>query len=229
MGAYCKMVPWKRTMGAMKQIKKDRWIIGIDEAGRGPLAGSVYAGAVMLPGTYRTLFKKTGAPKKLADSKKLSASQREAWFAWMQRNGIAYGHGAVSARRIDRMRIARACDAAAQQALHKLMARHPIAAAEVIADGGLRVHVPEMYTFKHFPKADELVAAVSLASVVAKVLRDRYMASVHRRYPQYGFLEHKGYGTKKHYAALRRHGASSIHRLTFLGSLHTMQRKRSIK
>ena len=212
-------------MGVMKQIKKDRWIIGIDEAGRGPLAGSVYAGAVALPVSYRALFKKTHAPKKLADSKKLSPSQREAWFAWMKKNGIAYGHGAISSSRIDRINIARASDAAAQRAFEQLLLRRVMTAAHVVADGGLSVRVPEGFSFKHFPKADEHIAAVSLASIVAKVLRDRYMRRMHGLYPHYGFDVHKGYGTRMHYVALRRHGPSLIHRLTFLGSLRTMQQK----
>ncbi len=201
------------------------YCIGIDEAGRGPLAGSVYAGAVMLPASYRALFKKTNAPKKLADSKKLSPSQREAWFAWMKKNGIAYGHGAVSSSRIDRMNIARASDMAAQRAFEQLRSRRVITAAQVVADGGLSVRVSEGFSFKHFPKADERVVAVSLASIVAKVLRDRYMRRMHSMYPDYGFDIHKGYGTRMHYIALRRYGPSLIHRLTFLGSLRTMEQK----
>ncbi len=229
----------------MKQ--KEKIIIGIDEAGRGPLAGPVYAGAVLLPKNHKQLFKKTNAPKKLADSKKLTPAQREEWFAWIKKN-VSYAYASVSAKRIDAINIARASNEAAQKSYEKLTlidkfkgVEHPYkqldVSIEIIADGGLRIKVNEKFTstknkkiakisFKNFPKADELVPAVSLASIVAKVMRDRYMQKLHKKYPYYAFATHKGYGTKKHYTALKKHGPSPTHRLTFLTSLYTMTRNK---
>ncbi|MCL5012112.1 MAG: ribonuclease HII [Patescibacteria group bacterium] len=226
-------------------MSKKSHIIGIDEAGRGPLAGSVYVGAVLLPKNHKTLFKKTNAPKKLMDSKKLTPIQREEWFLWIQKN-VPYAYASASAKQIDTINISRACNKAAQRAIDKLQTQSKfkvVDQVEVILDGGLKVFVDKR-RFTHtsnkrtqsylkkslvlvcgFPKADELVPAVSLASVVAKVLRDRYMLRMHKNYPHYAFHEHKGYGTKKHYRAIKKHGPSSIHRLTFLGSLSTIKKR----
>lgn len=217
-------------------VKNSKFIIGIDEAGRGPLAGSVYVGVVALPKNYKKLFKRTDAPKKLADSKKLSEKQREAWFVWIQKN-VLYAYATATSKQIDTINIARACDHAAQKAFNKLITKNQQLKTnnrqqikyenlKVIADGGLTISVPQNATFQNFPKADELVPAVSLASIVAKVKRDAYMRRMHVLYPAYAFDEHKGYGTKKHYHALRRHGLSPIHRLTFLSSLHRIQKRR---
>jgi len=206
--------------------KKWKYIIGIDEAGRGPLAGPVYAGVVALPRDYKQLFKRTNAPQKLADSKKLTARQREEWFAWMKNHTIPYAYAFVSAKQVDVINIARASDRAAQGAYNKMKGKRVKGKVRVIADGGLTVSVPKNVSFKCYPKADELVPAVSLASIVAKVMRDRYMTRLDKKYPHYGFAVHKGYGTKKHYIALRKQGISPVHRLTFLGSLHTMKKRK---
>ncbi len=206
--------------------KKSDYIIGIDEAGRGPLAGSVYVGVVALPKNYKSVFKKTNAPTKLADSKKLSEKQREEWFAWMKKNKILHAYAIATAKQIDAINIARACDYAAQKAYNKLKVESRKLKVRIIADGGLTVSVPKNVIFQHYPKADELVPAVSLASIVAKVSRDRYMEHMHKKYPHYAFNEHKGYGTKKHYHALHKHGPSPIHRLTFLSSLHTIHKRK---
>ena len=213
-------------------ILRKNYIIGIDEAGRGPLAGAVYVGAVMLPKNHKQLFKKTNAPQKLADSKKLSSAKREEWFLWIQKN-VSYAYANVSAKKIDKINIVRACDVGAQRAFNKLITKNKILKTKknslkvkVIADGGLTIFVPKNVVFQQYPKADELVPAVSLASIVAKVTRDRYMQKMHKKFPQYGFDAHKGYGTQKHYKALRRYGPSALHRLTFLSSLRTMHRKK---
>lgn len=206
--------------------KKSDYIIGIDEAGRGPLAGSVYVGVVALPQNYKIVFKKTNTPKKLADSKKLSEKQRKEWFLWIQKNKILYAYATATPKQIDAINIARACDYAAQKAFNKLKVESRKLKARVIADGGLTISVPKNVVFQHYPKADELVPAVSLASIVAKVKRDEYMKRMHVQYPHYAFDVHKGYGTKKHYHALHQHGLSPIHRLTFLRSLHRIQKRK---
>jgi len=217
--------------------KKSEYIIGIDEAGRGPLAGSVYVGVVALPKNYKSVFKKTNTPKKLADSKKLSEKQREEWFSWIQKNKILYAYATATPKQIDTINIARACDCAAQKAYNKLTTKNQKlktnnrkqikqGGARVIADGGITISVQKNIVFQHYPKADELIPAVSLASIVAKVKRDAYMKRMHVEYPHYAFDVHKGYGTKKHYHALYQHGLSPIHRLTFLRSLHRIQKRK---
>lgn len=215
----------------VKRIQKAD-IIGIDEAGRGPLAGPVYAAAVALPKNYMQLFKKLHAPKKLTDSKKLTPTQRNGWFLWMKQNNIPYAYASVSAKRIDKINIARASNVAAQRAYDQLIDRYKNLKKKnkrilVIADGGLNIELRNKHPFKNFPKADEMVPAVSLASIVAKIMRDRYMCRLHKKYPQYEFKVHKGYGTATHYRALKKHGASSAHRLTFLASLRTMKKKKN--
>lgn len=213
----------------MRHKRHYQYIVGIDEVGRGPLAGDVYVGAVIISAGLGTkLVNVYGAssgagsgafPGRLADSKKLSPRQRDAWVAWMRRRHIAYAVARVSPAVIDRIRIVRACDLAAGRAYRRVLAAGgepgPL---RVVADGGLSVgnFLRQQDAFDHFPKADERVPAVSLASIVAKVLRDRAMTRLARRYPEYGFDVNKGYGTRKHLKALRVHGATPIHRRTFI-------------
>ncbi len=231
-----------------RRASSSAYIIGIDEAGRGPLAGSVYVGAVLFPKNHTALFKKTNAPKKLTDSKKLSPKQREEWLTWMKENNIVYAYATATAQQIDKINITQATNRAAQKAYDKVRRKSGKlkveSQIEVVLDGGLKVFVDKkrsthtsnkrtrsvskesLVLVCGFPKADELVPAVSLASIVAKVYRDAYMKRMHAKHPRYGFDEHKGYGTRKHYWALKKHGISPIHRLTFLSSLHTIHRKK---
>lgn len=218
-----------------RRVIPKTYMIGIDEAGRGPLAGAVFVGAVLLPIHYKQLFRKTNVPSKLADSKKLTPAQREKWFLWIQRN-VLYAYASVSARQIDTINISQASNIAAQRAYNALIKKYKTSNKAsvnrlanqnimVVADGGLKVKVDTKSTFQHYPKADELLPAVSLASIVAKVLRDKYMLRMHKKYPLYKFNKHKGYGTKKHYQAIKKYGPSSLHRLTFLESLHTIKKR----
>ena len=212
----------------MHRTHRCKWVVGIDEVGRGPLAGDVYAGAVILPadlnkkllGAYRLSpgSARGSFPCRLADSKKLSAHQREAWVAWMRRHAIPYAVARVSPAVIDRINIARACDLAAERAYRRICVKNPISGSlSVVADGGLSVGALRPGDiFSHFPKADERVPAVSLASIIAKVLRDRAMVRLAYRYPGYGFEAHKGYGTQNHLRALRIRGAVPVHRRTFI-------------
>ena len=216
----------------MHRAHRCKYIAGIDEVGRGPLAGDVYAGAVILSARLNKKLlsayhrPRSGAqnsfPCRLADSKKLSLRQREAWVSWMYRQSITYAVARVSPAVIDRINIARACDLAAGRAYQRIRAGSSVSGALcIVADGGLSVgnSLQAGDLFDHFPKADERVPAVSLASIVAKVLRDRAMVRLARRYPHYGFDVHKGYGTPKHMRALRIHGAVPAHRKVFIKGL----------
>ncbi len=186
-------------------------VIGIDEAGRGPLAGPVYVGCVALHdvAVVRAIF------PRVRDSKQLSETVREEWFASiraLQRDGaLAYVAVSASAPAIDRNGIVPAIAGCVTRALKKIGARHN---AKILLDGTL--HAPHIYkNQKTIIKGDEKELAIALASVVAKVLRDRYMLRMDTYYPAYGFKSHKGYGTKTHTNVLKKHGLSPIHRATF--------------
>lgn len=197
-----------------------RSVVGIDEAGRGPLAGPVAVGAAMVRGDRLKVsgFKKWC--KGLKDSKKLSEKKREEWFEKMkvaEREGwLTFAVVMVSAREIDRHGIAPSISRALTQALTKLNAdpAHTL----VLLDGGLKA--PEEFAFqKTIIKGDEKESIISLASIAAKVSRDRLLKCLAKRYPGYGLEVHKGYGTAAHRSAMRRHGLSAIHRKSFCRNL----------
>ncbi|MBI2888512.1 MAG: ribonuclease HII [Candidatus Liptonbacteria bacterium] len=217
----------------------ERFIIGIDEVGRGALAGPVAVSAVCIPRKLRIRNQELGA---LKDSKKLTARQRERWAGYIKNHpGISYAIARVYPRGVDGMNIASAANLAALRAFRKLITNRQalITKCKVILDGGLylgnnspRLSLPagrqarpsRRLSARTIVRGDEKFAAVKLASIVAKVSRDRYMVKLHKKYPQYGFAIHKGYGTKRHFAALRRHGPSEVHRLSFLRTLLAAQR-----
>jgi len=201
-------------------MKEYDYILGIDEAGRGPLAGRVFVGAVLLPKRNKQIF--LDAPAPLRDSKKLSQRQREAWMKWIEKKEIIWTKNAVSAKVIDRINISRAVEGAAQRSYDNITHRASIKNLHVIADGSIKVVVEKGHKFKNEPKADEVYPVVSLASIVAKVHRDNEMERLHKKFPEYGFDRHKGYGTKNHMRALKKHGPCEIHRLTFLRNCHTI-------
>lgn len=193
-------------------------IVGIDEAGRGPLAGPVAAGAVAVidlkvrGGDMEYLI---GAVK---DSKKLSESKREEIFEIITASGnIAWGSALVSERIIDKVNILEASKMAMSKAFLNMKERHPaLIAGKLIyclIDGNFPVNIPEDQT--SVVAGDAKVFSISAASIIAKVSRDRYMAKLDKKYPQYGFSRHKGYPTKQHFAALRNFGASPAHRMSF--------------
>lgn len=195
------------------------YIIGIDEVGRGPLAGPVVVCALALPRGFKIYPELVEGQPPLRDSKKLSALQRERWYEWIKAHPrISYAISRVYPRGIERLNISQAANLAATRAFIKLATSHKSLAtsrARVLLDGGLYLrasHVPS----KTIIKGDEKIPAISLASIVAKVTRDRFMDKLHKKYPQYGFNEHKGYGTLAHYAALKKYGATEAHRATFL-------------
>lgn len=179
-----------------------RVICGVDEAGRGPLAGPVCAAAVILP-------KELELPG-LSDSKKLTDKKRRELFPLIQEQAIAYGIGYASEQEIDAINILQATFLAMQRALDQLDLKPDLALIDGNREKDFGVPV------KTIVKGDSLSANIAAASILAKVSRDNLMQEMAETYPQYGFDIHKGYGTKAHYAALREFGPSPIHRRTFL-------------
>lgn len=177
-------------------------ICGVDEAGRGPLAGPVCAAAVILPEHLQI--------PGLNDSKKLTDKKRRELFPVIQQQAIAYGIGLASEAEIDEINILQATFLAMRRALSQLSIRPEIALIDGNreTDFGLPV--------KTVVKGDSLSANIAAASVLAKVTRDNIMVELAQQYPEYGFEIHKGYGTKAHYEALRTYGPSPIHRRSFL-------------
>ena len=177
-------------------------ICGVDEAGRGPLAGPVCAAAVILPPHLDI--------PGLDDSKKLTDKRRRELMPVIKEQAIAYGIGFASHEEIDEINILQATFLAMQRALDQLQVKPDFA----LIDGNREKDFG--LTVKTVVKGDSLSANIAAASVLAKVTRDDLMEAMAEEYPQYGFEIHKGYGTKAHYAALTEHGPSPIHRMTFL-------------
>lgn len=180
-----------------------RWVAGVDEVGRGPLAGPVVAAAVILP--------VDGWIEGATDSKRLTAKRREELDADIRERVVAMALGASSVREIDRLNILRATRRAVRRALDRL----PVRPEHVVLDGlplrGLAVEHDAVVG------GDATVHSVACASIVAKVCRDRLMTRLDPRYPRYGWCRNAGYGTPEHLEALRAHGPSPHHRLTFIG------------
>ena len=176
-------------------------LAGVDEAGRGPLAGPVVAAAVILDARNPI--------KGLADSKKLTALRRERLFDEIRAKALCCSIAQASVEEIDRLNILQATLLAMRRAVEGLRLKPKL----VLVDGN-RIPVLEMLA-EAIIKGDALVPAISAASILAKVHRDRWCAELHLQYPQYGFAGHKGYGTLEHMAALRAHGACPQHRMTF--------------
>lgn len=184
-----------------------RTVCGIDEAGRGPLAGPVCAAAVILPPDLQI--------EGLNDSKKLTEKRREALYDIITREATAYGIAFADEKEIDEINILQATFLAMKRAVSQLGVTPDVA----LVDGNRE---PELggIPVKTIVKGDSLSANIAAASILAKVTRDRFMAEQDAIYPQYGFAVHKGYGTKAHYAALIAHGPCPIHRRTFLKKLY---------
>jgi len=177
-------------------------ICGVDEAGRGPLAGPVCAAAVILPRDLEI--------PGLTDSKKLTDKKRRELFPVIQEQAIAYGIGLASEKEIDEINILQATFLAMGRALEQLGVKPDLALIDGNRETDFGIPV------KTVVKGDSLSANIAAASVLAKVTRDNIMVALAEEYPQYGFEIHKGYGTKAHYTALREHDASPIHRMSFL-------------
>lgn len=177
-------------------------ICGVDEAGRGPLAGPVCAAAVILPANLEI--------PGLTDSKKLTDKRRRELFPLIKEKAIAYGIGFASEQEIDDINILQATFLAMERALAQLDVRPELALIDGNREKNFGMPV------KTVVKGDSLSANIAAASILAKVSRDDVMLALAEEYPQYGFEIHKGYGTKAHYEALRTYGASPVHRSSFL-------------
>lgn len=186
-------------------------VIGIDEVGRGPLAGPVVVACVLLPNTIN--LESSGLP--LRDSKKLTEKQRKEWFLWITRNpAIRYAIARSQPRTIDTITISRAANKAAYRAYTHVVGDET---PHALLDAGLKL--PKHILQEAIIKGDEKIPAIALASIIAKVTRDTYMKRMHIKNPTYNFKENKGYGTKAHIATLKRYGPSPLHRLTFIRKL----------
>ena len=180
-------------------------ICGIDEAGRGPLIGPVYAAAVILPIDVDI--------EGINDSKKLTEKKRELLFDIICEKAIAYGIGFATAKEIDEINILQATYLAMSRAYDNL----GIVADWVLVDGNRMPPLPTKG--ETIVKGDAKSASIAAASILAKVSRDRVLNELDIQYPEYGFIKNKGYGTKVHYAAIKEHGILDEHRLSFLKNL----------
>ena len=181
-------------------------ICGVDEAGRGPLAGPVCAAAVILPRGIEI--------EGLNDSKKLTEKKRDALFDVICDNAQSYGIAFATVEEIESINILNAAMLAMNRAIEKLSPRPQLA----LIDGNRNsaINVPSRCVIK----GDAKCADIAAASILAKVTRDRYMLKMAEKYPEYHFEKHKGYGTKLHYEALHEYGPSEIHRPSFLRKMH---------
>lgn len=185
-----------------RQYENLAYVCGIDEAGRGPLAGPVAAAAVVLPKDCGILY--------INDSKQLSATKREELYGVIQEQALAWGIGMASPQRIDEINILHATYEAMREAINNLGIIPDILLNDAVTIPGISMRqVPII-------KGDAKSSSIAAASILAKVTRDHMMQEYDSRYPGYGFAAHKGYGTKEHMQALRQQGPCDIHRKTFL-------------
>jgi ribonuclease HII len=180
-----------------------RRIAGVDEAGRGPLAGPVVAAAVILP--------EDGIDQKLFDSKQIPSKKREELYERICEKALGIGLGVVPHEEIDLLNILQASLKAMVMAVKSL----PVSPDFLLIDGHQSLHFP--IPQKSIRKGDRICNSIAAASIVAKVTRDRMMLECHQKYPQYNFAKHKGYGTKEHRKAIERFGVCELHRKTFRG------------
>ena len=181
------------------------YICGIDEVGRGPLAGPVVAGAVILPRDCRILY--------LNDSKQLSEKKREELYEVIMENAVSTGLGFVSPERIDEINILQATYEAMRQAIGKLEKEPDLLLNDAVTIPGVEIRqVPII-------KGDAKSVSIAAASIIAKVTRDRLMVQYDEIYPEYGFASNKGYGAAAHLEALKKYGPTPIHRRSFLKNL----------
>ncbi len=194
-----------------KKYKDYRWICGIDEVGRGPLAGPVVAGAVILPKDCGILY--------LNDSKQLSEKKREELYEVIMEQAVATGLGYVGPERIDEINILQATYEAMRQAVAALGVTPDILLNDAVT-------IPQV-EIRQVPiiKGDAKSISIAAASIIAKVTRDRLMVQYDEVFPEYGFASNKGYGAKKHLEALEKYGATPIHRKSFLKNLTVADRE----
>jgi len=190
-----------------EELRKEgyTYICGVDEAGRGPLAGPVFAAAVVFPSVV--------AISGLNDSKKLSEKKREELFDEIIKNALAYSIASADRKEIDDINILSATYLAMNRAIGALSIEPHISLIDGNKSSGIK------YTNRCVIGGDGKSASIAAASILAKVSRDRYMIDIAAKYPEYAFEKHKGYGTKLHYERLRAYGPSDLHRVTFLKNL----------
>ena len=182
--------------------KKIKVIVGVDEAGRGPLAGPVVAAACILSRAYKN--------KEINDSKQLSEKKREELFEIIKKDAIAYGVGIVSAEEIDKLNIYEATKKAMKEAIDNLKIKFDLILTDAMPLKGFDVEVVPII------KGDAKALPIAAASIIAKVTRDHMMNDLAKKYPEYHFDEHKGYGTSKHMEALKKYGPiKSVHRFSY--------------
>ncbi len=192
-----------------------KYIIGIDEVGRGPIAGPVTVGATLMPSSLS--WKDFEG---LKDSKKLTEKKREEWFSKICGiDEVSYAVSSVSQKAIDSVGIVLAIQSALDKSLNELLYKLKIKSKDclVLLDGGLHAGDEFMYQ-ETIIKGDEKECSIAIASVMAKVTRDREMIRLSEKFPEYGFDTHKGYGTKKHFEAIKEIGLCDLHRRSFLKS-----------
>ena len=181
---------------------KVKLIVGVDEAGRGPLAGPVVAAAVILPRAYINID--------INDSKQLSKKKREELFDVIKKDAIAYGVGIVDAKTIDEINIYEATKVAMKEAINNLKHSYDLILTDAMKLKGFDVEVIDII------KGDAKALPIAAASIIAKVTRDRMMDDLAKKYPEYGFENHKGYGTKEHLEALNKYGPiKGVHRYSY--------------
>ena len=192
-----------------------KWRVGIDEAGRGPIAGPVSVGVCAVSKKHEKEVKKLFRGVK--ESKQLTEKAREEYFARLEsaqaKGLLRFGVSMVSAKHIDEKGIVSAIRLAMKQALSRALVPHQ--GALVLLDGSLYAP-PEFKNQKTIIKGDVKEWVIALASIAAKVTRDRYMVKIAKKYPAYNFEIHKGYGTKAHYTSIRKNGVSALHRKTWI-------------
>jgi ribonuclease HII len=181
------------------------WVCGVDEAGRGPLVGAVVAGAVVLD--------PNNPIEGLKDSKKLTAARREYLYEQIMEKAKAWGIGEASPLEIDEINILQATMLAMRRAVEDLTSRLGAWPGKALIDGNRCPELP--IAAEAIIKGDTKEPAISAASILAKVTRDRQMQALHERHPEYGFAQHMGYPTETHFAALKQYGACSEHRRSF--------------
>ncbi len=201
--------PWcGEVEAALRSTGHSGALIGLDEAGRGPLAGPVVAAAVVLPNPCPIAG--------LDDSKRLSASVRESLYEQITRRSVAYAVAIADVDEIDRINILRASLAAMARAWQEICTAHPdLSSALVLVDGNQMAPLPIGTRQQTLIKGDARSTHVAAASILAKVTRDRVMCGYDAVYPEYGFAGHKGYPSVAHRDAIRRHGPCAIHRRSF--------------
>ena len=196
----------------LKQIEEELYssgvnlICGIDEAGRGPLAGPVVVGAVIMP--------RDSMIEGVNDSKKVSEKKREKLFDIITEEAIAYGVGIIDQKEIDRINILNATKEGLTMAVKELNPKPDL----IIVDALSKIDT-EGIPYKSIIKGDAKCYSIACASIIAKVTRDRIMRQWDEVYPQYGFIKHKGYGTAAHIAAIKEYGLCPLHRLSFVKNI----------